>query len=236
MDIIRYSDHYLARYADPPTVEVDAVLVDIAHGPHGSDLRFRGIDAAAVQARDDALAEDIVSRNAAWFPDNGMSDAEVRALLRPSLGAAGAMTCTCRVADVLHVMRDGCEIDFANVREEALPARVRVSLANIGARIRADTATGVWEPRWINLTPLAGVVFGGEDDDDAGVPPENACADAEEALREIVDEASARARATANRALAEAAAMDELLRSLPALRGTAEWRARVDELQPHRPS
>lgn len=230
MDIIRYSDHYLARYTDPPTIEVDATLVDISHGPTGSELRFRGVEVAPIQARDDALAQDIVTRNSAWFPDNGMSDTEVRALLRPSIGAAGALTCTCKIADALHIIRDGCEIDFADVRPESLPSRVRVSLANIGARIRADAATGVWEPRWINMTPILGIVYGGGEDETAE-PPEDACADAEDALRELVDGVAARARAVANQAINEANAMDELLRSLPALRGTAEWGARVEELQ-----
>lgn len=228
ISLIRYSDHYYARYDAPPSVEVDAVLSSIAHRPHGSDAMLRAVEPDAIEERDAAMAEDLVAGNAEWFPDNGMSDADVRALLTASLGAGGTLAAACPAADAVTVFRDGRAADFGDVRADA-PTRVRVGITNVGVRIRPDSARAIWELRWLNLTPIQGIDFGAEDED-APEPPDEACADAEEELCTRVAAMASRARARAARIVDDAEAVRELADGLAALRGGAAWRARLAEV------
>lgn len=228
MDLIRYSDHYFARYAAPVDVEVDALLVSLAHSASGTDVRLRAVEPAPVEARDAAMASDIVAGNAGWFPDNGMSDADVRALLSPTLGVGNAMVATVRIADAVTVFRDGRTLDFGDVRLTGAHVRVRARLANIGVRIYPDHARGVWELRWLNLTPLR-MIAQDADLDDAD-PPEEVCVTCESELKVRAGAAQERARARAERMCADAADLVDAVEALAEVRGTAEWRARVEEL------
>ena len=230
ISLIRYSDHYYARYDAPPSLEVDAVLASIAHGPEGSDVMLRSVESEPVESRDQAMAADLVAGNPAWFPDNGMSDGDVRALLTPSLGAGGWLSVACRAADAVCVFRDGRATDFGEVRSDALPARVRVGLVNPGVRIRHESAQAVWELRWLNLTPMQGIELRDDDEDALTTePPDEACADAEDELASRVEALVSRARARAARVLDDAQSLRDLTEGLTALRGSAVWRARVDE-------
>jgi len=229
MDLIKYSDHYFARYVDPQDVEVDALLVALSHSATGTEVRLRAVDTAPIESRDGAMASDLVAGNASWFPDNGLSDAEVRARLTPSTGVGGAMVVVARAADKVTVFREGRTVDFGDVRVAGGHVRVRVRLVNVGVRIYAEQARGVWELRWLNLTPMRLVVP--RDDFDDADPPEEVCRACEVDLRARVGATLARVRAEAERACAEALARVDAVNALPALRGTAEWRARVEELE-----
>ena len=229
MDLIRYSDHYFARYAQPTEVEVDALLVSLAHSAGGTEVRLRSVEPVPLAERDVAMADDLVAGNAAWFPDNGLSDADVRARLSPTLGAGDAMAASVRFSDAVTVFRDGRSVDFGDVRP--MPGqRVRARLANVGVRIHPDQARGAFELRWLNLTPMRMLQPDVDAEADEDDPPEEVCVAFEDELRARASAALDRACAAAARLRDDADELVAAVEALPDIRGTAEWRARADEL------
>ena len=228
-------EEYLARFEDPAQREVgvSGTLLSIAYAAHGITIALE-VDAefaGAVAALDRSAAAEVALRAGQWFGD-AMTEAEVAALLRPSLAEEDlVLEVGSTVADRATVFVRGREGTLADARALGVPRRVTALVRQVGLRISATFARSQWELASVDLTPTvaahvppAGAVPSETE------PPECVCLELEADISQRAERHLAACQVAALRQIRDAQEVVAIAGGLGVVRGTAEWRARIAEL------